>query len=369
MNLRLRLAGALSTGLVFVGVMACGGRGAFDSGASGGGQAGERGMAADSKGSSDRGERGVPTVASDWSGKVDTDPGPTGDLPEGDQGIAVKYPGDKGIAGDPAVIFADDFESYGSGKDLARNWNAGVYHNAEIEKTSANVFAGAQSLRFTSPKQAAELSNGVARTVSPERDLLYLRWYSKFDPAFDVVGSSHNGGGISAHHYDKDGMATPGIPADGQNKFLIAYECWRGDEKEPNPGNLNVYVYHPEQRSMFGDHFFPNGDVMPDISKPGNFGRDFVKRPNIVPALGRWYAYEVMLRANTPGLRDGRIALWLDGKLIADFKNLRLRDIPSLTIDRFGLSLHIRSNTKAETRKWYDNVVAATSYIGPTVKP
>jgi hypothetical protein len=52
----------------------------------------------------------------------------------------------------------------------------------------------------------------------------------------------------------------------------------------------------------------------------------------------------------------------------ADFRNLRLRDIPSLTIDRFDLGLHILRNTRAETRKWYDNVVAATSYIGPTVK-
>jgi hypothetical protein len=76
-----------------------------------------------------------------------------------------------------------------------------------------------------------------------------------------------------------------------------------------------------------------------------------------------------MVRANTPGQRDGRIALWLDGKFIADFKNLRLRDIPSLTIDRFDLALHIHSSTRAETRKWYDNVVAATSYIGPSVKP
>jgi hypothetical protein len=72
-----------------------------------------------------------------------------------------------------------------------------------------------------------------------------------------------------------------------------------------------------------------------------------------------------MLQANTPGLRDGRVALWLDGALIADFQNLRLRDIATLRIDRFGLSLHIGSNTVAETRKYYDNVVAARSYIGP----
>jgi hypothetical protein len=36
-----------------------------------------------------------------------------------------------------------------------------------------------------------------------------------------------------------------------------------------------------------------------------------------------------------------------------------------LKIDRFGLSLHVGSNTLAPARKWYDNVVAATRYIGP----
>jgi hypothetical protein len=200
--------------------------------------------------------------------------------------------------------------------------------------------------------------------VSPELDVLFLRFYSRFDTTFDVVGSSHNGGGISAHYF-VDGHATPGIPADGYNKYLIEYECWRGEEAEPNPGNLNVYIYHPAQRDIWGDHFFPDGTVLPNTSIPGNFGPDFVPRSNVVPELGRWYCYEVMLRANTPGLSDGRIALWLDGELIADFPNLTLREIETLTIDRFGLSLHIGSNRVAETRKWYDNVVAATSYIGP----
>jgi len=72
-----------------------------------------------------------------------------------------------------------------------------------------------------------------------------------------------------------------------------------------------------------------------------------------------------MVKANTPGQRDGRIAMWMDGSLIADFPNLRLRDVPELRIDRFGLSLYIASNSKRENRMWLDNVVAATSYIGP----
>jgi hypothetical protein len=299
-----------------------------------------------------------------------TDPGrdsgmplPTGDLPSGDMGIAARHPGDEGIRSDPAVIYADDFESYADAGDLDVNWNGGVYRHVRIAREAENVFAGSQSLEFTNPMQSDELSNSVARMVA-EQDVLFLRFYSRFDGSFDVVGSSHNGGGISAHYYI-DGRATPGIPADGMNKFLMEFECWRGEDGDPNPGNLNVYIYHPEQRSEWGDHFFPDGTVLPFTYMPGDFGDEFVSRPNRVPELGRWYAYELMLRANTPGMRDGRIALWLDGELIADFQNLRLRDVASLRIDRFNLSLHIGSNTRSETRKWYDNVVAATEYIGP----
>jgi hypothetical protein len=69
--------------------------------------------------------------------------------------------------------------------------------------------------------------------------------------------------------------------------------------------------------------------------------------------------------ANTPDQRDGRIAFWLDGKLAADFQNLRLRDVASLKIDRFGLSFHIGSNPNGEQKKWYDDAVAAKSYVGP----
>ena len=119
---------------------------------------------------------------------------------------------------------------------------------------------------------------------------------------------------------------------------------------------------------MWGDHFFPNGDVIPNTSIPFDFGDEFVSRPPVVPELGRRYEYELMLKANTPGMRDSRIACWMDGELIADLENLRLRDIDTLTIDRFSLSLHIGQNTVQATTKWCDNVVAATSYIGPVSK-
>lgn len=290
-------------------------------------------------------------------------------LPEGDQGIAADYPGDAGIEADPAVIFADDFEGYAIPDDLWTRYD-GVYQLDRIRFATEpeNVLAGAQSLEFTVPQQESELSNAVDKVVSPELDVLFLRYYSKFQPPFDVVGSSHNGAMISAHYFI-DGQATPGIPADGTNKFLAALENWRGEPETTSPGALNIYIYHPEQRSEYGDHFFPSGTVLPNSSQPFDFGPDFMSRPDIVPELDRWYCWEYMVQANTPGQLDGRIAVWLDGALVADFQNLRLRDVATLTIDRFGLSFHIGSNPNGEQRKWFDNVVAATEYIGPLSGP
>jgi hypothetical protein len=281
----------------------------------------------------------------------------------GGSGIASQYPGDLGIGGDSRVVFADDFESYATAAELDQRWDA-VYHEVRIATEPANVYAGAQSVELTAPQQTTELSNTVAKVLANELDVLYLRYYSRYEDTFDITGSSHNGGEISAHYY-VDGNASPGIPADGTNKFLISYENWRGEDTTTSPGDLNVYIYHPEQRSQWGDHFFPDGIVLPNSSMPGDFGPDFVARANVIPELGRWYSYEVMLKANTPGVRDGRITCWLDGVVVADFPNLRLRDVDTLTIDHFSLSLHFGSNATRETRKYYDNVVAATAYIGP----
>jgi hypothetical protein len=285
-------------------------------------------------------------------------------LPQG-PGIAWRYDKDSGIMADTAVVFADNFETYTQPADLWKTYY-NVFQESQIRivRESDHVYSGGKALEFTLPQQSAELSNGVQVSLTKQRDLLFLRYYTKFDTTFDITGSCHNGGGISAHYFNGY-SSTPGVPANGYNKFLVEFECWRGDAQTVNPGQFNVYIYHPEQRSNYGDHFFPNGQVMPNTSLPNDFGPDFVSRPHKIPQLGRWYCHEVMLKANTVGKRDGRVACWLDGSLIADFPNLRLRDVDTLKIDRFNVSFHAGSNPVRATRKWYDNIVAATAYIGP----
>lgn len=295
----------------------------------------------------------------------------TGDspLPEGGSGVAARHPGDAGIARDPAVLFHDDFETVSTAADLAARWDAGVYHLhcVRIAMEPENRHAGGRALEFRVPRQPEELSNTVAKSLAVSQETLFLRYYTRFDGGFDHVGSSHNGATISARYF-VDGAATPGVRADGRNKFLASFENWRGEASTKSPGGWAVYCYHPEQKDRFGDLFLPSGTVFPNSherSGERTFGRGFVARPDRIPELGRWYCHEFMVRANAPGRRDGRIACWIDGELIADYRNLRLRDAETLRIDRFSLDLHIGSNAIRENRKWYDDVVAATSYVGP----
>ena len=288
-------------------------------------------------------------------------------LPEGGTGVAAKYPGDRGIDKDPAVVFADDFETCSSAADLRKKWDVLVHErNLGIADGSANPNGGKKSLLFTIPKQNEPLSVAVDRTLNETRDALFMRWYMKFDKDWLVKGGSvHNGSSISSKYFDQ-GRATPGVRADGRNKFLANFEC--ENSVGPAPGSLNVYLYWPEQGDKWGDHLYPSGTVIPNsYSRSGaaTFGKEFVAGRDFTPQLDRWYCYESMLKANTPGRRDGRLAMWVDGKLVADFPNMRLRDVETLKIDRVGLGLYIAQNTERENRKWHDDVVVATSYIGP----
>lgn len=291
-----------------------------------------------------------------------------GPLPEGDAGIAAAYPGDVGIGSAPGVVFSDDFEATATVAALGTKWNAGVMHQVRIAQESANVHAGGRALEFTAPQQAAEISNQVMRTLSPKLDRIFMRYYTRFDPGFAVVGSSHNGSSISGGYYDASGNASPGVPANGSNKVFVSVEHGRDAASEPMPGRLNAYVYWPRQGDVWGDHFYPTGEVTPFSSTrsgAATFGAGFVGRPDVVPPLGTWFCQEVMVALNTVGSADGRIAVWMDGRLVADWPNLRFRDIGTLLLDRIGLDLHVRSNTIRANRKWYDDVVVATRYIGP----
>jgi hypothetical protein len=198
-----------------------------------------------------------------------------------------------------------------------------------------------------------------------------MRMYHKFDSGFNITGSSHNGVSLSAKYPGTAGIRPP---PDGTGFFLFALQ---NDiiGSQSSPGFSNLYVYWPRQRTQFGDHWFPDGTVIPYDPVIGNKGEwlaypnqypDFRILPNFLPQRDRWYCVELMVHANTPGRNDGEVKYWIDGQLAGDFPDLNVRSISTLKLDRAHLGL-TAVHTERINKKWHDNVVIATKYIGPMV--
>ena len=292
-----------------------------------------------------------------------------------DIGIAAAYPGDKNIASDPAVIFADDFESYTLPDQAKTRWgNGSGLVRMRIATESANVYSGSKAIEFSLPISTTEVSCSLWKVLSPEQDTVFMRMYQKFDSGYSVPTSNHNGIRLSAKYPETAGTIPP---ADGTGFFLFLLQNAISKAGDTAPGESELYVYWPRQRSEWGDHWRSDGTVVPYSNTIGNQGEwlaypaqypDFKPMPNFTPQRDRWYCVEMMVHANTPGKNDGEVKYWIDGKVAGDFPNLNMRSISTLKIDHAHLVLHA-VHTERVNKKWYDNVVIATKYIGPMASP
>ena len=292
--------------------------------------------------------------------------------PTASGGIASRYPGDRGIGYDPDVILADDFESYTNVSQLTLKWSKVAHpEHVRIATETGTHFAGAKAVEMSLPISSKEVGAALEKDV--KTDTLFVRVYEKWASNYYVTGSNHNG-----IHISGGTLAAPGTaaPENGTGFFIFLLQnilSGRQPAGMTPPGYDQIYAYWPKQRSDFGDHWFPDGWVIP----PGGDGDwllypaqypDFRPMPNHLPQRNRWYCYELMVRANTPSLNDGEVKWWVDGKLTADFPNLKIRSIAGLQIDMAKILLDANRTTQV-TKKWYDNVVIARKYIGPMVSP
>lgn len=279
-------------------------------------------------------------------------------LPEGN-GLAAAYLNDSGIAGNSAVLFADGFETYTALSQLTSsgNWNS-YFQSGNLAIDTATYFGGAKSLRLRMPNSgASEVSNAIVRPISPSRDLLYVRVYVRYAADYSGVTAAHNGIRITANY------TGPGTIPNGSDFFYVSVEQSRY-RSEAEPGYTNAYVYFPEQNDNYGEHWYPSGFTGNGDGPNGGFGSYFVARTDIVPTRGQWICYEAMVQANTPGARDGRIAVWQNGSLIADWQNIRFRDVDTVKINEIQFENGGQGSNQVND-KWIDNIVVATSYIGP----
>ena len=174
-------------------------------------------------------------------------------------GIAADYPGDAGIGADPRVIFADDFEGYASSEDLDRRWNARLPQRVDRDGTVRQTFTPARSRsRCLAPRQTVELSNGIAKILTPRgRHALppattrsSTAPSTSRDRATTVAGSQRTTSSTAR-------ATRRGTPADGTNKnSRSSSRTGAAMSRRHRPASRTSTFTTRRSESSYGDHFF-----------------------------------------------------------------------------------------------------------------
>jgi hypothetical protein len=309
----------------------------------------------------------------------------SGRLPEG-AGLAAAHPGDAGLRDDPAVLLVEDFE-VDSIEDLAKRWDSVGNDGGRVLALVDDVpltGAGRRSLQLTA--HPGQDTGGSLYTRLPRGvDEVFVRFYVKFpDPPNYVHHFVHVGGYNPATPWPQGGA---GERPRGDDRITVGIEPFGRDGRVPPPGDWNFYAYWHEMKVSAGNRYWGNG-LSPAREQP-------------VPS-DRWQCVEMMLRLNEPGRRDGALALWLDGRLVADFRagvargpwtgmGFRLRDeggepfegfdfrtTDDLKVNFLWLLHYVTPENQRRNRVndparpsvvRFDHVVVATRYIGPLTTP
>jgi len=90
-----------------------------------------------------------------------------------------------------------------------------------------------------------------------------------------------------------------------------------------------------------------------------------VARPDPVEP-GKWHCVEYSARLSDPGKENGRIRLWVGGKLVSDLQGLPLVDEnhAGILFDRWLLGPYFHNGSHKEQWNYLDALVISTEYIG-----
>jgi hypothetical protein len=275
-------------------------------------------------------------------------------LPTG-AGLAGAYVGDVGIKGNNRVIFADDFESGSLGQrwDETSNKDGKVLQYADPDAGSE---FGKRCLRVEA-HLGQDRGGGLTKWFEPA-DTVFIRFYTRFDPACDYV---HHFVTLRANEGSRggdkwSGFGGAGIKPEGSERFSTAIEPWGDWRRWPAPGRWNFYSYWHEMEASKDGKYWGNSFAVPTAP--------------VIPR-GRWICAEFMLKHNTPNRGDGEQAFWIDGGLEGHWKGINWRKTEQLKANALTLESYVTDLwTKNPVNVvLFDNVVIASSYIGPTAQP
>lgn len=241
--------------------------------------------------------------------RADTDMGGRTDMPPAGGTLSERYRGDNGIAGDPAVLFHDDFET-GWGR-----WDAPTNDTSYLTMQSDGgvAHAGNGYLKSTVTMQDLEADQYIssqARVGFAQVDELYWRFYARMP---NVAPNPHHWVRVSAGDagWESSGLANTVPP--GDQGFWFDFDINNDDV-------FNFYVYWHEMRSGRCNDGSATPGCEGDQGTTYYYGNVF-RPPEQTPyPRDEWFCIEMRSKTNTVGQHDGELTFWIDDALVGDYR-------------------------------------------------
>lgn len=268
------------------------------------------------------------------------------------RGLAARYPLDRGIEKDPAVLMATGFEELNwRGRWTTASLRSQV-DRLEQDPQDGTAAPHGQMLKTTLRKGenlALDLRYEFAKAGVSEPEELYFRYYLRFAPDWNP---SHDGGKMPgfAGTYGRAGWGMR--KSDGRNGWSARGAFFarpRNAKGMEGLTALGTYAYHADIADA-------SGEVWPWGGGAGALLEN-----------GRWYCVEQHLRLNKPGLADGQMRVWVDGREVLNRQRVRFRHVPELKIEAVWFDVYHGGVAPAphDMTLYIDQVVIAREYIGP----
>jgi hypothetical protein len=271
-------------------------------------------------------------------------------------GLAAKYPNDEGIEGDPDVYMFTGFDAAGLVGWWRSAWSF-VRETWTFDVVSSDAALGfeplhGKALRVNLPKGknlGLDMGYVFADKQGHDPEEVYFRYYLRFanDWKPDVDGGKLPG--ISGTY----GQAGWGLRrSDGTNGWSMRGSFGRWSEKD-NPlygyTPLGTYAYHADTEDYNGEGWGWESD------QRGLLLRD------------RWYCIEQYFKVNTLGRKDGVMRAWVDGVLVFEKTDIRVRTVPKIKIEQVWMNVYHGGTAPSphDQHLYIDDVVIAKRYIGP----
>jgi len=224
--------------------------------------------------------------------------------------LSARYPGDVGIAGDPAVLFHSGFEDGFAG--WTRHSTDTTLLDVDTDKATAN--GGERYMRASISRarlaQTPYIGVNAQLDFSRRVPVVYWRFYARFV-----------GGSATPHHWVRVAAGDSSFQSDGlANTKPAGDKGFWYDLDANDDGHLKFYVYWHQMRSGRCN----DGSTTPGC--PGDQGTTYHYGNNLYPAgqtpfpRDAWFCVETMTKVNTVGAKDGELAFWVNDRLVGEYK-------------------------------------------------